>query len=266
MSRASADATRLVEARRAYLLGVADDELVVGHRHAHWTGFAPSIEEDLAFSTLAQDEINHADVWYSLVVDGDRPAIDALALGREPDAYRHAVVCERPPGDFAATLARQLLYDTFDATRLDALAGSCDAEVAAVAARLRHEERYHLDHATTWLERLVRAGGVPEARLRGGLAAVWPDALWLCEPTPDEDVLVDEGLVPVSSLQVGERWLHHVHGLLAEHGLGDAVDPKLPDVVADGPRGRHGVHTADWTDDAWPEMTALYRAHPGATW
>lgn len=262
----TADAARFAEARRAYLLAIADDELVTGHRNAHWTGFAPSIEEDLAFSTLAQDEINHADVWYSVLVGSDRAATDALALGREADEYRHAVLCERPPGGFAYTLARQLLYDAYDAVRLDALTGSSESDVAAVARRLRHEERYHLEHAHTWLVRLARAGDEPLARLRAGIAAAWPDALWLFEPTPLEDVLVDAGVVPAASRHLAERWLDDMSALLDEHGLADAVDAKLPDFAADGPGGRRGVHTSDWHEDAWPEMTALYRAHPQAVW
>ncbi len=153
----------MTDLRTTLLLTLADDELVTGHRHSHWTGVAPSLEEDLAFSTIAQDEINHADVWYSLVVaDGDRGAIDDLALGREPGAYRHAVLCERPPRDFAYTLARHWCYDHFDAIRLGVLADSSDADIAAVATKLLHEERYHLEHADHWFRRLAHGGG--EAR------------------------------------------------------------------------------------------------------
>ena len=111
------------------MLALADDELVTGHRASHWTGVAPAIEEELAFSTIAQDAINHADVWYQVLVAGevgdgggepghDRAQVDALGLGRPADGYRHAIVCERPPVDFATTLARHWCYDHADAVRL----------------------------------------------------------------------------------------------------------------------------------------------------
>lgn len=245
--------------RDRYLLAIADDELVTGHRSAHWTGMAPSIEEDLAFATLAQDEINHAEVVYGLV-DADT---DRLALGRPADAYLHAVLCERPPRDFAYTLARQLLYDLADTVRLEALTDSADPDVAAVAEKLLWEERYHLQHALTWLTRMARATGEPPVRLQAALDQAWPEGLWLFEPVDGEDEVVTAGIAPVGSAELGVRWLDRTVPLLAEHGF--TVSPAaLPDFAAGG--GRRGRHTPDWTDDVWPEMTALHRAHPGATW
>ena len=265
-------------ARRTLLLALADDELITGHRASHWTGVAPSIEEDLAFSTIAQDEINHADVWYQVLLTGDgamsREAVDALGLGREPDEYRHAVICERPPRDFAYTLARHWLYDHADAVRLEALSQSSDGDVAAVARKLAHEERYHLEHADLWFRRLTRGGPEAAQRFRDALAAALPEALWMFEPLPGEDVLVAAGVLPEFSGSLVTRWLEHVAEQLTGAGIGDVLDG----VVARGggwvlphdqfavPGGRHGVHTADFTEDVWPEMTGLYRAHPGAAW
>lgn len=265
--------------RRTLLLAVADDELVTGHRHSHWTGVAPSLEEDLAFSTIAQDEINHADVWYSLVVAGDggdtRAAIDALGLGRAPDAYRHAVLCERPPRDFAYTLARHWLYDHFDAIRLGALADSSDPDIAAVATKLLHEERYHLEHADHWVRRLAHGGETARDQLARGLEAAFPEALWLFEPLPDEPEMVAAGLLPDDAAAQLVRWLEIVLPTLDDAGLGGVVATELapdgdgwvlPDDFFAVPGGRRGVHTADFTDDVWPEMTFLHRAHPGARW
>src|ERR1044072_4930374 len=95
------------DARLALLFALADDELIMGHRHSEWTGWAPHIEEDLAFSSIAQDEMAHARLLYRLALDsglaeGDE---DGLALGREPSDYRNAVLCERPNGDWGYTLA-----------------------------------------------------------------------------------------------------------------------------------------------------------------
>src|SRR5690606_21835080 len=162
----------LTSPRARLLLVLADDELVSGHRASHWTGVAPSLEEDLAFSTIAQDEINHADVWYQVLLGEDHPdvraGVDALGLGREPDAYLHAIVCERPPNDFAYTLARHWAYDRSAVVRLAALAASSDAAIAAVARKLLHEERYHLEHADHWFGRLVGGGDDARRRLHDG--------------------------------------------------------------------------------------------------
>ncbi len=264
----------LTAPRSLLLLTLADDELVTGHRHSHWTGVAPSLEEDLAFSTLAQDEINHADVWLQILVgSNDRDAVDALALGRKPDEYRHAVLCERPPLDFAYTLARQWLYDHFDAIRLGQLADSTDADIAAVATKLLHEERYHLEHADSWVRRFSGDDTARE-KLAVGLRAVWPEALWLFEPLPREDEMVADGLMPTFTASWLVRWAELMVAMHDEIGLADIIPTDLtmsgdgwvlPDDFFATPGGRRGVHTEDWTS-AWEEMTHLHRAHPGAQW
>ncbi|HSK23640.1 MAG TPA: 1,2-phenylacetyl-CoA epoxidase subunit PaaC [Egicoccus sp.] len=260
----------LTTPRARLLLVLADDELISGHRASHWTGVAPSLEEDLAFSTIAQDEINHADLWYQVLLGEDRPdmraGVDALGLGREPDAYLHAIVCERPPHDFAYTLARHWAYDRFDVIRLAALADSSDGAISAVARKLLHEERYHLEHADYWFGRLADGGDEARRRLHDALAQVLPEALGLFESFDGEDVAVGAGLLPVPHAELRVRWAEIVGGMLDGSGMGDllpAVDAAAPDEASGG---RHGRHSSDFTDDVWPEMTALHRAYPGATW
>ncbi|MFP4635533.1 MAG: 1,2-phenylacetyl-CoA epoxidase subunit PaaC [Nitriliruptoraceae bacterium] len=256
--------------REAVLLAIADDQLLTGHRASHWTGVAPSLEEDLAFSTIAQDGINHADLWYQLVVgdgsDDVRAGVDALGLGRAPDAYRHAIVCERPPGDFAYTLARHWAFDHFESVRLTALSDSTDAQVAALAVKLLHEQRYHLEHAELWLERITGAGGEARARLQAGFSAVLPEALGLFEPVAGEDAAVASGLLRRGHAQLHAPWLEAVAPRLEAVGLGAVVPAADATVPAGAAGGRDGHHSADFTEDVWPEMTRLYREHPGARW
>src|SRR4030067_374649 len=101
-----------------YLLALADDELVLGHRHSEWTGFAPDIESDVALSSVAQEEIGHARLFYERAGDllGGTP--DDLAYGRAPDGFRNAVLVERPHGDWGVTIVRMFLSDRAGAGRL----------------------------------------------------------------------------------------------------------------------------------------------------
>lgn len=266
--------------RSRLLLALGDDELIAGHRASHWTGVAPAMEEDLAFSTLAQDEINHGDLWYQVLVglettgETARTAVDAIGLGRASDGYRHAIVVERPPRDFAFTLATHWAYDRFDAVRLAALTGSSDADIAAVATKLQFEERYHLEHADLWFARLTRGAASDGLtadldseggrRFRDALAVVLPEALGLAEPFAGEDEAVASGLLPISHADLGERWLEIIAPQLSAAGLGDVVPTGAVPAEASG--GRDGRHSPDFTDDVWPEMTALYRADPEARW
>src|SRR2546428_1775954 len=103
----SASAVAEDDPRLDLLLALADDELIIGHRHSEWTGWVPHLEEDLAFSSIAQDEMAHARLLYGLALPlmGDGWDEDRLALGREPAEYRNAVLCERPNRDWGYSLA-----------------------------------------------------------------------------------------------------------------------------------------------------------------
>lgn len=281
-------------------LALADDELIIGHRHSQWTGVAPHLEEDLAFSSIAQDEVGHAVLWYGLAA-GRVPGADddSLGLGRLADGYRHAILVERPNRDWGYTLARHYLYDVADDVRLTALAESSWREAAELTGALRREERYHLQHAREWLRRLARGPVDARRKLEEGMVAALGEALGLFEPLPGEDALLADGTLPVASSVLLERWLGVIAGELSDLGLHRILDlgSALPDgeVVATasgemspaqtlvGPHlervegrwapvgaftgrgGRHGRHSDDWPE-AWEEMTATYRAHPGASW
>jgi ring-1,2-phenylacetyl-CoA epoxidase subunit PaaC len=181
MSAASTGADLLPATRNALallLLAMADDELVIGFSDSEWTGIAPILEEDVAMSSIAQDELGHAKALYELLVGllADGRDADAIAYDRPPEGYYHARLLDHPRGDWAQTIARRYLYDTADAVRLEALARSSWAPLAALVGKIRREERYHLMHATTWFERLALTEGEPRRRLLEALERLGPDA------------------------------------------------------------------------------------------
>jgi ring-1,2-phenylacetyl-CoA epoxidase subunit PaaC len=285
--------------RLGLLLALADDELILGHRHSQWTGWAPHIEEDLAFSSIAQDEMAHARMLYQLAgpITGRDP--DSLALGREAEEYRNAWLCERPNRDWAYTIARQYLYDTADAIRVDALAESTWSELADLMGVIALEEKYHRDHAVTWFQRL--AGGpslTARERFAEGLTAAVGEAIALFEPLPGEEILVRDGTLPTSNEDMLAEWLKEVGQaleersldyVLARHGaVGEMVPTGSGEVASSGGSftvpgivrrderwvhegsfagggGRRGRHSEDFPP-LWEEMTSMYRSFPGAKW
>jgi ring-1,2-phenylacetyl-CoA epoxidase subunit PaaC len=288
--------------RLSLLLALADDELIIGHRHSEWTGWAPHIEEDLAFSSIAQDEMAHARLLYELARDAgliDRD-LDAVALGRQPEEYRNAVLCERPNGDWGYSVARHYLYDTADAARVASLEGSSWRELADLIGVIRLEEKYHLDHARAWFDRLA-AGPSLTARERfaSGLSASIGEAMALFEPLPGEERLLEDGVLPRSSEDLLTEWVGGLREelesvsldfVLERHAasVGEMVPtssgdiPVAPEPFAApeavrrdgrwmheggfrGAGGRHGRHSEDFLP-LWEEMTKLYRDFPGATW
>ena len=137
---------------RELLLQLADDELVVGWRDSEWTGIAPFLEEDVALSSIAQNEIGHARAVYELLAND----ADALAFDRAPEEYVCAPLVElRLVPDWARTIARRVLYEAADELRLEQLKSSADEAVAGLAAKIDREETYHRMHAQMWADRLA---------------------------------------------------------------------------------------------------------------
>src|SRR5438132_14327837 len=135
------------------LLEIADDELILGWRDSEWTGIAPSLEEDVAFSSIAQNEIGHARALYELAARDLDTTADELAFDRDPSEYRCAPLVQLREMDWAHTIARHWLYESADELRLAALKESDDEEIAGLAAKMDREEGYHRLHARMWAER-----------------------------------------------------------------------------------------------------------------
>ena len=179
------------------LLGLADDELVLGWRESEWTGIAPLLEEDVAFSSIAQNEIGHARAVYELIVGEDGDA-DALAFDRKPEEYRCAPLVELHLLDWARTIARRWLYETADEIRITALKDDSDTAVAGLAAKIDREEAYHRMHAEMWHERL---GGEP--RFRAAVEELWPYALGVLPGELRGELMSRVGLAEVDAIERG---------------------------------------------------------------
>ena len=151
-----------MEPAREVLLSLADDEHLMGQQHAEWIGVAPFLEEDLAFCSIAQDELGHAAALYEvLAVDEELGDADQLAFRRAPQDYRSCHLVELPCPDWSDALVRHWLYDEAEVLRWDALAGSTLPAVAAVVDRVQREEAYHRRHAEALVARLVDGDAGP---------------------------------------------------------------------------------------------------------
>ena len=210
------------------LLALADDELILGWRDSEWTGIAPFLEEDVAFSSIAQSEIGHARAFYELAASELGKEADEVAFDRDPDEYRCAPLVElRLVPDWARTAARHYLYETADAIRIGALKESDQPELAGLAAKIEREEVYHRMHADMWAERL-RASEDGRQRFEQALDELWPYALGVLDPEQRERLCERVGREAVETVE-------------------------------------RGTHT-DELRPLWEEMTMVRRSAPGASW
>jgi len=260
----TATATALVPATRdalaLLLLAMADDELVLGFSDSEWTGIAPLLEEDVAMSSLAQDELGHAQALYRLLADlvDDGRDADAIAYDRPPEGYYHARLLDHPRGDWATAIARRYLYDTADAVRLDALAEASYAPLRDLVGKIRREERYHVLHAEAWLERLATGDVESRERLLAAMERLGPDAWTVLTPLPNDLSLVMAGVINASMSELDARWRAAISPTL--DGLG------LP---APGPAGVPGSARTGHSDAfRWlhGELSSVRRLDPEATW
>lgn len=248
------------EALAGLLLGIADDEFVIGFWDSEWTGIAPMLEEDVATSSISQDEIGHARALYEMLAVLTDQEADEIAFGRAPEAYRHAALMNHARTDWAFTIARRYLYETADGVRLEALARSSYEPLAQLAAKMRREERYHLMHLDVWLRRLA-VDRDAHSRVAAALQALWRDAMAVFSPVQGEEVLVRGGELPEPMEALRARWLDQVLPVLKELGLPSPTEEDLAMGSEDG-RSRR-------TDDfRWlhGQFTMVAASDRGATW
>jgi ring-1,2-phenylacetyl-CoA epoxidase subunit PaaC len=251
------------------LLTLADDEFVLGYWDSEWTGIAPMLEEDVAFSSLAQDEIGHARVLYEMLAELTGGNANRIAYGRQPEEYRHARLLDHARTDWAFSIARRFLYDTADATRLAVLADSSYTSLAGIVSKIRREETYHRMHMEAWVKRLAEGGDDARERLAAALERLWPDALTLFTPLDGEEELLTTGILPQPLLAIEQRWLGDVAPLMQSLDLpfpfraaGDGrYAPTFP-IIMDGGRTMHG-DDFHWL---WNEFTMVYREEPDGEW
>ena len=247
----------LRDALAELLLTLADDEFVLGYWDSEWTGIAPMLEEDVAMSSVSQDEIGHARAWYELLASVTDDDADRIAYGRGAEDFRHAALMNHARGDWAFSVARRYLYETADAVRLTALAASSYEPLAMLAGKMRREETYHLLHADAWLRRLGHGPSDVRERLGSAIRALWPDAQEVFAPLEAEGALVRSGILREPMRALHDGW--HAQVLPTLDPIVGELSPAAP--TPDGRRRR--------TDEfAWlhAELTSVASSEEAAIW
>lgn len=242
-----------------YCLRLADDRLVLGHRLSEWCGHAPILEEDIALANIALDLIGQAEAFYVVAAeaDGQGRTPDDFAYFRDDIAFRNALLCELPKGDFGVTIARQFLWTAVQVPWMQALATVTHPQLAGAAAKAYKEHVYHLRHAAEWMLKLGDGTAESHARAQAAVDQLWPytDELFFADGV--EAALATDGLPAAAAFRDG--WTQTVTTVLTRATLAVPVTDWRPT------GGRHGRHT-EHLGRMLAEMQSLARAHPGATW
>jgi len=151
---------------------LADDELLTGHVLTSVAGWGPELEINIALSSMGQDELGHARRLYALIAGAD--GVDRMVYERPAAGFRAGPLARTCPAEWELLLARQFLYETADAARVAVLARCGAGDLAALAAEMEHEERYHLDFWHTWLRTTTARSATARDRVQRALDLMWP--------------------------------------------------------------------------------------------
>ena len=239
----------------AQLFAFADDEFLLGHRDSEWTGHAPLLEEDIAFSNLAQDELGHALIWYTILHEQlHQPTPDRVAFWRKAGEFRNATLVELPRGDWAFTIIRQYLFDVYEHARNEVLAHCGYAPIEDAVAKISREEVYHRLHSQGWVLRLGGATEESHRRMQAALDQLWPHALGLFEPIAD----ATEYSARLPHIQT--TWLERVTPIFTTATL------LIPNDVTPNYGGRTGQHTSHLNDLLNDLHKVAHSKSPEAIW
>ncbi|WP_027417030.1 1,2-phenylacetyl-CoA epoxidase subunit PaaC [Aneurinibacillus terranovensis] len=250
------------------LFQMADDDFILAYRGSEWLGLAPHIEEDVAFSSISQDTMGHAVMFYEMLEELGAGRADDLAQLRKPEEFKNAVFVERPNGsgnykedphyDWAYAIARFYAYELFKLVRLESLARSSYQPLAFASKKMLAELRYHLYHWQVWFNQLVNSTEEASMRMTKAMEKVWQDAAGLFDLGPKAKEIVELGLIEDEEVLL-QRWLEKARQAF-ETKVISLGKPQKSEV-----NGRAGEHTADLVE-AVATLSEVYRLNPAANW
>ena len=249
-----------VEGLKELLYKMADDQLIIGHRNSEWTGLGPVLEEDIAFSSMAQDKVGQSLALYEMLQQLGEAEPDIVAFTRNDKQFHCCQLVEYPIGEYDFSLVRHFFFDHAEALRFEMLQNTVFEPLAQAARKFRGEIKYHTMHADVWLKQLANGTEESKARMQSSLNEVFPMALGIFEPGPYEAELKEAGIFAGED-ELRSRWLEKVTAVVKACGL------TLPDAGSVTPAfgGRKGYHT-EQLQPLLDEMTEVFRNDPTADW
>ena len=240
-------------ARTDYLLRLGDDALVLGQRLGEWCGHGPVLEVDISLANLALDLVGQATLLLNEAGDGDR-----LAFHRDVLDFRNCLLVEQPNGDFAQTIARHLLYATWQHMLLQRLTKSSDQFLREFAAKAVKEIAYHRDLASEWTVRLGDGTEESARRMAEGLDWNWRFVPELFEVDDPLEEMIGRGGAP-DPRAFEYEYRSAIGAVLADARLEQPADQRP---ILGGRRGHHSEHLGHLL----AVMQYLPRTYPDATW
>ncbi len=247
-----------------YILHLADNALVLGHRNSEWCGHAPVLEQDIAITNIALDLIGQARNFYqyaALQSHTTGVSEDTLAYFREAKDFKNCLLVEQPNGDWAVTILRQFFFSTYQYYLYQQLQSSSDLQIAAIAEKAFKEVTYHLRWSSEWVIRLGDGTGESHERMLHAINILSPFTSELFIPANYEKAAATEGF-GTNILLLKPLWQQKVKEIFTEATLTNTFFFKEGNTKFSGKEGRHTKHL----NAILKEMQILQRTFPGVEW
>ncbi len=243
-----------------YLLRLGDDLLIIGHRLSEWCGYAPILEEDIALGNIALDCIGQASAFlqFAAEVENKGRTEDDLAYFRDAIDYRNLQLTELPKGDFAFTIARQFLFDTYFLLLTEKLQKSSNEKLAGISAKSFKETKYHYRHSAEWMLRLGDGTEESNRRLQNAIDELWIYTGEIFEDNELIEILSNEKIT-IKNSELKESWSEKVRSIFERAKI------KIPETNFQIKGSRKGIHS-EHLGHLLAEMQILARSFPGAKW
>ncbi|MCC6866417.1 MAG: phenylacetate-CoA oxygenase subunit PaaC [Ignavibacteria bacterium] len=245
---------------KEFLYKIADDQLIIGHRNSEWTGLGPLVEEDIAFSSIAQDKIGQSQHIYEILHTLGEADADTIAFTRPAAEFNCSHLTEYPIGEYDFSLMRNFLFNHAEQIRFEMLSESSFEPLANLAKKYRGEIKYHTMHSDTWINQLGRANDESNTRMQKALNETFNLALGIFEESGNEESLKKMNIFAGENI-LQEKWIESVTPRIK------AANLILPDKSNWKPvyGGRKGNHT-EYLEPLLNEMGEVFRLDPRAEW
>lgn len=249
-----------ITALKDLLYKMADDQLIIGHRNSEWTGLGPVLEEDIAFSSMAQDKIGQSYQLYNLLQELGESDPDTVAFTRNAEQFHCCDYVCHPIGEYDFSLVRHFFFDNAELLKFESLASSTFEPLAMLARKFKGEIKYHVMHADIWIKQLANGNEESKTRIQNSINENFNLALGIFEKGAHEDVLIESGFYKGEEA-IQELWYNHVKEIVESVGL-TIPTLDISKAVYGGRSGKHSEHLQPMLT----EMTEVYSIDPAAEW
>jgi ring-1,2-phenylacetyl-CoA epoxidase subunit PaaC len=243
-----------------YVLHLADNALILGHRNSEWCGHGPVLEQDIAITNISLDFIGQARYFYQYAASlkGADFTEDSFAYFRDSPDFKNVLLVELPKGDWAQTILRQFFFSAYQALLFEKLKDSKDEQIAAIAAKSIKEVTYHLRWSSEWVIRLGDGTEESHSRMINAINQLWSYTGELFVPSDYELKMLSNATAP-DITQLKEPWTKKIKAIFEEATL------TIPSASLVNIGGKQGKHIENLTE-ILKELQSVARAHPTATW